>query len=103
MQLSGAPARLLAALAAKAGARPAIAGLRSRPWASANFTGARHRLTLRFEGAHAAAAADRLGEGLAETEFALGRELLVDIALTGRQDAARGTDLVIEALVIDQD
>lgn len=103
MRLTGTPGRLAAALAERGGCDPAIEQLRSRPWASVSFTGARHRLTLRLSGEEAREAADRIAEGLEEAEFDLGPDLLVDIAVVEREDAADEVSLTIEALTVDAD
>jgi hypothetical protein len=52
-----------------------------RAWASITFTGARHSLVLRFVGAEAIAAGDRLAAALPEHEFTLPRQLVADAAV----------------------
>lgn len=80
-----------------------IEELGSRPWASVTFSGARHRLAVRFEGPGAGAAADAFLDGLAEREFALAGHVLADIALVWdarapHEDQAR---LTLEALTVE--
>lgn len=103
MRLTGAPRRLVAALAERTASEVSVEQLRSRPWASATFTGARHCLTVHVGGVDAEQGADRLVGGLEEAEFDLGPDLLVDIALIGRNRVADGIELVVEALTIDAD
>ena len=86
----------------------AVEELKSRGWASATFTGARHELRLRFEGEDAAAAAERLLDGLSEREFDLRGHLLADIRMVEREDCVgpHGKTLVrvaLEALTLEAD
>jgi hypothetical protein len=78
---------------------------RSRSWASATFTGTRHRIAFRLEGANASAAADALLNGIEEREFALRGHILADIALvarTGGEDADRPfVRIALEALTVE--
>ena len=84
------------------GAAAAIEEICSRPWASATFTGARHRFRLRLDGPSASAAADGFLRGLAEREFDLAGHILADIGLVQdlREDGVR---LVLEALTVEMD
>jgi hypothetical protein len=94
---------LLRAIAERvAGGGPAeIVSARSEAWASATFTGARHSLQLRIEGADAADRASRLTGELDAIEFTLPGHLVADIALTSRHDTAEGVALAIEALTVE--
>lgn len=75
----------------------------SREWASITFSGERHRLRLRLDGPHAAAAADAFLDGLAEREFDLGPHILIDIACVGETREGDAVSLVLEALTIEAD
>lgn len=101
MQLSGAAGALIRALARRAGAMPHIEEIASRPWASITFTGARHRIALRFSGPDATASAERMCDGLDHAEFDLGRHLLVDIDVVEREEEDAGCRILLEALTVE--
>ena len=103
MRMSGPAGRLLKLLSERCGATPSVEQIRTRPWASATFSGARQALVLRFDGEAAPAIVDRLANGLEDAEFDLGRNLLVDIAVTDRTRLADGVRVTIEALTIEAD
>lgn len=103
MRLSDGLGMLVAQLARRAGAIPVIEQLRSTPWASATFSGARHRLTLRFAGDDAQAAATRVARDLDCAEFDLGRHILADIVVLESKDADQNTRVIIEALTFGGD
>jgi hypothetical protein len=94
---------LLRALRQRAGAGPVIEDLRTTPWASITFSGARHSIALRFEGEAARHAARAMTDGLDYAEFHLGAHILVDIAVAETRLAGDNVYLVIEALIIDND
>ena len=79
--------------------------VRSRPWASATFSGCRHELTLRLEGPTAAAEADAFLHGLEERDLPMRDHILADIALVAetRRPGERGLDILLqlEALTIE--
>jgi hypothetical protein len=76
--------------------------IRSRAWASATFSGARHELVLRLDGYNAGAVADRLLLGLDAAEFTLRGHILADIALVQREALAGGVQrLRLEALTVE--
>lgn len=103
-----ATAALLRAVLAGLGGRGAvrIEEIRSRAWASATFSGARHELWLRLEGEGAVARADALALRLARDDFALRGHLVADI-LIYREEAGRDTAdgscarVRIEALTVE--
>lgn len=90
-------------LAARAGMEPVVEELRSTPWSSITFSGARHRLALRFEGKGAKMVADRLSEGLDYAEFNLDQQLLADIAVVECGGTMDSATLTIEALTISEE
>jgi hypothetical protein len=94
---------LLRALARRAGPGHTLTlrTARSRPWASATFTGARHSFALLLSGPDAAEQASRLGEEVSEVEFTLPGHLVADIAIVRRNDEADGAAIEIEALTIE--
>jgi hypothetical protein len=85
--------------------RTVIEEVRSRSWASATFSGARHELTFRIEGAGAGAAADAFLAGLREAEFSLRGHILADIALVSdeRREAEDTVTISLEALTVEDD
>lgn len=82
-----------------------LLAVRSVPWSSATFEGARHRLALRLDGAAAASRAERLRATLSESELALGGAFVADIVVTVRLEDTVATGsvvLAIEALTIEE-
>ena len=71
-------------------------------WQSLTFVGERHEITLRLTGADARAACERLGNGIADAEFAIPGQIVADIAIVGSgKEAKDGSVIVsIEALTI---
>lgn len=76
--------------------------IRSRPWASVTFAGARHALVLLVSGPGAQAGADAFSAGLDTAEFKLRGHILADIALMSREPAGDGVRLRIEALTVEE-
>lgn len=75
-------------------------------WASATFTGLRHRLVLVFCGAQAIAAGHDLAERLPEHEFTLKRHIVIDIHVARRVERHEGEPtllLEIEALTVEDE
>jgi hypothetical protein len=79
----------------------------SRPWASATFSGARHKLTLRLQGEDAPDRADAFLADLVGKEFPMRGHILADICLISqtRTSGPAGPDieLRIEALTVEAD
>lgn len=71
----------------------------STPWASATFTGGRHRLAVRCEGADGAGRAAILAAGIEEAEFAIPGHLVAEI---GEVEVA-GNEVRLEALTVVDD
>lgn len=94
---------LLHALARRAGAAPCVEQIASTPWASITFTGMRHAIALRFDGADAGARTQAMTAGLDYAEFDLGSYILVDIAVVERDHGDGCARLTLEALVIKGD
>ncbi|HEX8258531.1 MAG TPA: hypothetical protein VF589_12945 [Allosphingosinicella sp.] len=81
--------------------------IRSRSWASATFSGARHELTLLLEGDGAAEAANAFVHGLEAAEFTLRGHIMADIGVVAdERGAALGgapqVRLRIEALTVEE-
>ena len=70
----------------------------SEAWASATFTGARHRLEY-----HAAPAgqADAFAAAIEQRDFNLPGHLVADIAVAARTASDAGVSLTIEALTVE--
>ncbi|MEM8695546.1 MAG: hypothetical protein AAGE05_05940 [Pseudomonadota bacterium] len=96
-------APLVRALTVRAGIRPIVEEVRSQPWSSITFTGARHRFILRFDGAQAETSIRSLAEGLDYAEFDLGRYILVDIAIVDTVIGDGSATIEIEALILAND
>jgi hypothetical protein len=77
--------------------------VRSRSWASATFTGARHELTFRIAGEGARAAADSFLTNLSAAEFQLQGHIMADIALLWeeRVDGEDSVRIALEALTVE--
>jgi hypothetical protein len=74
------------------------------PWASATFSGARHQLSVTFEGSGAVGAAADLLERLDDLEVALAGQIVADLTLLAdsRGDDGGYARLELEALTIDE-
>ena len=81
-------ARLLHTLLQTAGEGSRIDAASSRPWASATFTGSRHMIDLRFEGAQAHDASATLTERLPEAQFNIPGYIVADVSIDA-QDQGR--------------
>lgn len=80
--------------------------IRSRTWASATFTGARHEVTLRLTGESAPDSAARFTATLGEREFELRGHVVADIALisceaTRNSNGQTAMRLKLEALTVE--
>ena len=80
-----------------------IEDVRSRSWASATFTGARHELAFRVSGVGAPAAADAFVATLEAAEFDLRGHVMADISLVSeeRRDGEDMVRLRLEALTVE--
>lgn len=95
--------QLLAALKKMAGAGGAVETATMRPWCSATFVGAQHRIVLRFAGADAARQARLLASSLPEAPFALRGHVVVDAAADARHQEAEGDWLLALAVLTIED
>lgn len=102
MRLSGGVRALVARLGERAGREPVVEHLRSTPWSSVTFAGARHRLTLRLDGEGAGDALARMCEHLDYAEFDLPGHILADIELVECECAEGLARAVIEALTVKE-
>lgn len=79
---------------------------RGTAWASATFTGMRHAMRLRFEGASAIETGQWLAGILPEHEFRMPGHLVADIVVADthrRHEGAPSMTLIIEALTVEAD
>lgn len=70
--------RVIAQIAELAGTDVSVIASSSRPWASATFVGAQHRVILRFEGEAAQHRATCFADALPEAEFSLSGHIVAD-------------------------
>ncbi len=84
------------------GQRLTVEDVRSRSWASATFTGARHELRFRVDGEGSQAAADAFLADLGTAEFVLRGHILADIALVSQQRSADTATVRLEALTVEE-
>lgn len=90
--------RALVRSAADAEVVVTVATATATPWASVTFTGARHRFTL---AAVRSPALDAWLGRLAETEFRLRGHLVADLAVDGATHSGALTEVVLEALTVE--
>lgn len=79
---------------------------RGTAWASATFSGMRHRLTLSFAGDKGVARGEWLAQILAEHEFDLPGHIVADAVVIERHVRREGTPaltLTIEMLTVEDD
>lgn len=79
---TGTAARLIRALLELLGPEAELVAAHEREWASATFSGARHRIDLRVPLADAASAPSPALAALPEHDFALSGEIVADCVLT---------------------
>lgn len=70
--------RVIARLTEVAGADMSVIASSSRPWASATFVGAQHRIIVRFSGEGAHASATRFAEDIPDVEFTISGHIVAD-------------------------
>lgn len=85
--------RLTRLLGAELGDRATLGRSTLRPWASANFVGARHR----FDCSGQDVSIDRLRERLVAVEWRLSGHIVADVAL----EAGEGPGFTIEILTVE--
>ena len=105
LALSPAAAGLLRALLARAGVernRIFLTAFRSTDWQSLTFVGERHEMELRIPAPDAELLAERLTNGLSDTEFAITGQIVADIGMDRQPmtNADGSISLFIEALTI---
>jgi hypothetical protein len=91
--------QLLAALEALIAPAGTIGEASLRPWCSATFIGAQHRIALRLRGEGAAQQAAMLSAKLPEMEFALRGHVVADLSIDAVATASDG-DVTISLAVL---
>ena len=96
--------RLREALLSLSHDKAIIIGHDERAWASITFSGARHRVRLRFDGAKAVEAGELFIAFLPEHEFAIPGQLVADAAVTevGHRLEPPLMEVVCELLLLEE-
>lgn len=74
-----------------------------RPWSSATFLGAQHRIGLRLTGLDAKAQATQLGERLSGSDFSLRSHIVADLAVDEVRDEGDQCACLILAILTIED
>lgn len=90
--------RALVAMGAAAGCAPVLRAADWTRWASATFTGARHRIVLALPDSPVAR---RWLADLPEAEFGLGGHLVADLVLASQRRDSDGITVEIEVLTVE--
>jgi len=94
--------QLLARLHAMAGPGGTVTQATMRPWCSATFVGAQHRMVLELSGPDASEAATRLAGTLGEADFALHGHIVADVAVDAlHADDNGGITMTLAILTIE--
>ncbi len=94
--------QLLAALQAMTGADVTIEQATMRPWCSATFLGAQHRIQLKIAGTDANGRAGRMTEALRDHEFTLRGHIVADVSVDEvREDNDTGAVVSLAVLTIE--
>lgn len=95
--------QLIAALTDLIGAQASIGDASMRPWCSATFMGAQHRIALRLSGPDAARQAEALAAHLLDVEFRLRGHIVADVAIDAQRAGADGEALIDLAILTIED
>jgi hypothetical protein len=95
--------QLIAAIEEAAGPEAQILEATMRPWCSATFLGAQHRLTLRMSGAEAATRANAFAANLPEAAFTLRGHIVADATVDTIGLQADGSALLHLAILTIED
>lgn len=94
--------QLLARLQAMAGPDATIAQASMRPWCSATFVGAQHRMLLALAGPDSVQRAQTLADTLPEADFRLNGHIVADLVVAVLpMDGADAATLSLEILTIE--
>ncbi len=95
--------RLVTALLARLGEDTRIEDASFRPWCSATFIGAQHRVTIRIRAPDALARADQFAKNLPEAEFEIPGHIVADATVDAIRPLENGTVLVDLAILTIED
>jgi len=95
--------QLVAALEIMAGPGATMEDASLRPWCSATFVGAQHRMRLRVEGPDAAGRAQAFADGLPDAAFTLRGHVVVDAAVDSLAIAEEGAAVLALAVLTIED
>ena len=107
VQMSKAGAAVLRAFLARALVDPdriLLTEYRSSDWQSLTFIGERHEMRFRIPGPHADELFERMTGKLSDAEFAIPKQIVADILVTGRPTRERDGSISfgIEALTVEE-
>ena len=74
-----------------------------RPWSSATFIGAQHRIGLHLTGLDAKAQATQLGERLCASDFGLRSHIVADLAVDEVREESDGSASIVLAILTIED
>lgn len=95
--------RLIALLRDLGGEGCSIAAASFRPWCSATFIGAQHRLTLQLDGDAAWTNAQALAARLPEADFSIPGHIVADVAVDAVRETEGGSALIELAVLTVED
>ena len=95
--------RLMTALLTLAGTNTSIDDAGFRPWCSATFLGAQHRMTLHITGPDARSRADQFAARLPEAELAIPGHIVADATVDAIRPQPDGTILMDLAILTIED
>lgn len=95
--------QLIAGLLAVAPEGCTLAEASLRPWSSATFIGAQHRITLQLTGLDAKAQATQLGERLCANDFGLRSHIVADLAVDEVREEDDGLACIVLAILTIED
>lgn len=93
---------LLRQIVTRAGTPCHVLRTASRPWCSALFEGRRHSITLRIDGADAAARQHGLVDGIGDAEWTLHGHFVADISIDDIRSSDDGAEVELSALTIEE-
>lgn len=98
----GCQVQLIAKLLGMAGAGCSVEDASLRPWCSATFVGAQHRITVRIKAAQPIDHARVVAKAIEDGEFNLSGHIVADVRVADVVEVnAKAVDLVLEVLTIE--
>ena len=93
--------RLIAAVLEMADGAAQVEDASLKPWCSATFVGAQHRITLLLDGEEAADRSHALAKALPEAEFAIPGHLVADLTIDAISKGEKVARVTMTALTIE--